>query len=73
MKQDLKFGEGKFLKLKEDPCTFLRKQDLKFGEGKFLKLKEIHVHTWGSKILSLGKESFSSSKRSMYILGKARS
>ncbi len=48
-KEKLKFGEGKFLNLKEDPCSYLGKQDLGFVEGKFLKLRRSLYILWEAK------------------------
>jgi hypothetical protein len=72
-KQDLKFGEGKFLKLKEDPFKI-------FGEGKFLTYNQKTMYPQASENsqnwqmflnfvllgislnLNLGKDSFSTNK-----------
>jgi hypothetical protein len=47
---------------KKTQSAYFRKQYFEFGEGEFLRFKEdSFYHTWGSNIMSLGKERISDS------------
>ena len=64
-KQYFKFGEVKFLKLKEVSINILGEAIFWFGEGKLHNFTHISFkkHAWGSNILSLVKESFTNSNK----------
>jgi hypothetical protein len=49
---------------KKTHSAYFRKQYFEFGEGEFLRFKEdSFYHTWGSNIMSLGKERISDSMK----------
>jgi hypothetical protein len=73
-KQDLKFGEGNFLKLKEDQCSYLGKKILSLGKESFSSSKKINVIYLGKKDLEFGEGKFLKLKKDpCNILGEARS